>query len=664
MENKINILHITPFYFPNVGGVETHLTDLMNVLKTYRNLDVSVLTYQALVGEKKGKRKEKDGNITINRIPWLSGLYYKSLTNPFLHFLYLTPRLLFASFYHLAKNKKVDIIHAHGINAAFIGSFLKRIFVKEYVVSFHVDFNFKKGSPSTRIFLWSLRNADKVLVLTENSKKKLVDLGISSEKIELYSYWVNQEIFKPLNKSFCRNKLRMDPKKFTILFVGRMAKEKGVLELIKVAKSLKEVKIYLIGTGDLSGVVKEKSKKLANAKYIGYVDNKKLPLYYSASDLVIVPSQLSEPRPVFEEGVPRVIIEAISCGTPVIGTDSGGMKEAIEKEVVGVISKGDSKSLRKKIVALKNNARLFEQMRSNCRKYALSRFSKKSAGVITGTYDDLKLNLRAERLLKNTGDMALKRRAKLILNELNPQNGDKILDVGCGDGFYLHLLSNLGIKLDLIGTDFDKRALESAKRNLRGRGIKLVWGDLMKKLPFKDNSFDKIIVSEVVEHLPDDLKGLKEIHRVLKLGGTVCITVPHASYPLFWDPVNWFLEHLFDTHIKSGFFAGIWNQHKRLYDKEQIKKVVARAGFKVKGTESLTWWCLPFNHNLLHFMARKLYGGTLSAITAKDVSKFELSKKRPFFMETAFKIVNAIDRLNDFYQTKNKGVGVFVKARK
>lgn len=664
MENKINILHITPFFFPNIGGVETHLSDLMDASNTKRNLNVSVLTYQALVGEKKGKRKEKDRNITVNRIPWFSGLYYKSQQNLFLHFLYLTPRLFFASVYHLAKNEKVDIIHAHGINAAFIGSFLKRLFAKAYVVSFHVDFNFKKDSLTTKVFLWSLENADKVLVLTEKSKKKLSDLGIKSEKIVVYTYWVDQEIFKPVEKSFCRKKLGMEPDKFSIFFVGRMAKEKGVLELLKVAKLLKEVSFYLIGTGDLSEKVGEMSKKLANVNFLGRVDNKRLPLYYSAADLVIIPSQIPSPRPLFEEGVPRVIIEAISCGTPVMGTDSGGMKEVIEKGKVGVIAKGDSKSIRREIVALKNQSKQLEKMKNNCRNYALSRFSNKSAEVIIGVYNDLKIDLRAEKLLKNTGDMALKRRAKLILDELNPQKDNRILDVGCGDGFYLHLLSNLGIKLKLIGTDFDERALESARRNLSGRSIKLVWGDLMKKLPFKDDFFDKIIMSEVTEHLPDDFKGLKEIRRVLKPGGTVCITVPHANYPLFWDPVNWFLEYLFDTHVKSGFFAGLWNQHERLYDKEQIKKVVERAGFKVKNVKSLTFWCLPFNHNILHFMARRLYGDTLSASTTEAVSKFELSKKKPFFIEMAFIIVNLVDRLNDIYQPVDHGVGVFVSAKK
>lgn len=270
-----------------------------------------------------------------------------------------------------------------------------------------------------------------------------------------------------------------------------------------------------------------------------------------------------------------------------------------------------------------------------------------------------------ERLLANTGDIALKRRARRIIEELDLKDGDKILDAGCGDGYYLHLLSNLGIKLDLTGADLDPVALESAKKNLKGKNIKLVKNaNLMKKLPFKDDFFDKVVLSEVTEHLPDDVKGLKEVSRVLRKGGKLVLTVPNHNYPFLWDPVNWVLEHFFGTHIKGGFWAGIWNQHERLYKPGEIKGVVERAGLKVELVESLTWWCLPFNHNLLHFAAKKLYGGELSTELALSISKYEKNPRRPFYIEVAFKIVNTLDRLNDLYQPENRGVGVFVKAKK
>ena len=272
---------------------------------------------------------------------------------------------------------------------------------------------------------------------------------------------------------------------------------------------------------------------------------------------------------------------------------------------------------------------------------------------------------RLELLLENTGDMALKRRARNIITNTNPQKGESILDVGCGDGYYLHLLSNLGIQnLKLTGTDFDKDGLKSAKRNLKNKKITLVWSDLMTKTPFRSNSFDKIVMSEVAEHLPDDVKCLKEVYRILKPGGTLCLSVPNANYPLLWDPVNKVLEFLTGRHIKSGFWAGLWNMHIRLYKPEQIKNVLQKAGFKVLQTKALTFWCLPFNHYLVNLTARAIHSGSLSPELKAAVNKYEKDPKRPLYLNFAFWLANTVDRLNDVIPHKTSGVGVFVVATK
>lgn len=268
-----------------------------------------------------------------------------------------------------------------------------------------------------------------------------------------------------------------------------------------------------------------------------------------------------------------------------------------------------------------------------------------------------------ETLLENTGDMALKRRAKKIILAVDPQKNEKILDIGCGDGYYLHLLSNSGVPLQLTGTDYDEVGLEKARKNL-GKKIPLYQGDLMKKLPFKTGQFNKATMSEVAEHLPDDVKGLKEVHRILKKGGTLVLTVPCHNYPLFWDPINWILEHTLDTHVKSGFFAGLWNQHERLYTPEEIKKVVEKAGFTVQQIETTTWWCLPFNHYIVNLVARLLAHGNLSTDAKASLSKFTKTPKRPWYLDLAFGFVNKLDALNDIWHPKDRGVGVFVVAKK
>ena len=267
-----------------------------------------------------------------------------------------------------------------------------------------------------------------------------------------------------------------------------------------------------------------------------------------------------------------------------------------------------------------------------------------------------------DQMLAHVGDMALKRRARRIVEELELKDKQHILDAGCGDGFYLHLLSTVG-RYDLTGIDFDENALDSAKKNLHGRNIKLLHGSVMD-LPFKNNSFDRVILTEVAEHLPNDLQGLTEIYRVLKPGGILVLTVPNHNYPFLWDPVNKFLESTSSKHISSGFWAGIWNQHIRLYYPEEIVAKIKKAGFTIEKTENVTHYSLPFNHHILNFAARMLYGGKVNPELQADISKFSTTpKKRTSYVDFAFKFFNWVDHFNEGVTDKSS-VSVFVKARK
>lgn len=264
-------------------------------------------------------------------------------------------------------------------------------------------------------------------------------------------------------------------------------------------------------------------------------------------------------------------------------------------------------------------------------------------------------------LLANVGDMALKERAKNIVLGLGLRYRDRILDVGCGNGYYLYLLNNLGIKVSLTAVDSDDNALKSAKEIVDGKNIKLLRADATK-LPFKDSSFDKVLMSEVIEHIEDEKKALFEIRRVLKPNGLLILTTCNIDYPFFWDPINWILQHFFNTHIKNGFWAGIWNQHIRLYKMDQLKKIVTSRGFSVEKIEPLTFWCIPFNHHLVNFMARLFYSDKLPKNISRGINKFDSGKQTPL-VKFVFWLINKIDSLNSLFPQKS-GVSIFIKASK
>lgn len=268
---------------------------------------------------------------------------------------------------------------------------------------------------------------------------------------------------------------------------------------------------------------------------------------------------------------------------------------------------------------------------------------------------------KLEKLLENVGDMSLKRRARRIIEELNPAPSEKIIDLGCGTGYYLFLLSNLPVKLNLTGFDNDQKAMQEAEEFLSSKNIKFVSGDL-HEMPFEDQSFDKAVMSEVLEHVENDENVLQEVYRILKPGGVLVISVPSINYPFFWDPINFILQYLFNTHIKSGFFSGLWSGHLRLYQLDDLKRKFEKAGFNVEIAEELTFWCLPFNHYLVNLVARLLYDVKISPKIADKISKFKESKK-PLVVDLAFKFVNWIDKLNEIFPQKS-GVNIFVKAVK
>lgn len=269
---------------------------------------------------------------------------------------------------------------------------------------------------------------------------------------------------------------------------------------------------------------------------------------------------------------------------------------------------------------------------------------------------------KLESLLASVGDMALKRRARWIITQLQTKPGDKIVDLGCGNGYYLYLLDNLPVrKLSVVGIDSDANALQAVNEYVRNRNISFKKANL-EQIPFRDESFDRAIISEVIEHVENPSKVLAEIHRVLKPGGILLLTTPNKNFPFFWDPVNWFLQRVFYTHIKSGFWAGIWNQHPQLFFSHEIKSLLEKGGFVIEEMKTLTFWCLPFNHYFVNFWARLLYSRQLPLEIAQSVDKFKTSPK-PLWLKVVFEFVNTLDHLNDIFPVGD-GVSIFIRARK
>jgi len=143
---------------------------------------------------------------------------------------------------------------------------------------------------------------------------------------------------------------------------------------------------------------------------------------------------------------------------------------------------------------------------------------------------------------------------RIIQNPKSKIQNSKLLDVGCGTGANLEMLSQFGTA---EGVDVSDDALEFCRK----KGLTVSKG-LAEKLPYPDESFDITTALDVVEHLDDDIAGLREMHRVTKEGGHALIFVP--AFMWLW-----------------GVQDDISN-HRIRYTKRQIVERLGRAGFSVE----------------------------------------------------------------------------------
>lgn len=272
-----------------------------------------------------------------------------------------------------------------------------------------------------------------------------------------------------------------------------------------------------------------------------------------------------------------------------------------------------------------------------------------------------------ERLVGNEADMAFRRRVQTVFEWLEPQATDHILDCGTGRGFYLNFVRAVADS-QLTGLELEYSYLRIAATALQGSAVNLVNGSIYQ-MPFPDNTFDKIIMSEVLEHLPDDEAGLREVVRVLKPGGLIAITVPNQNYPFWWDPINKSLETLFKTPIRRGLLAGIWANHERLYSHAGLRRVAQQAGLEVLAERSFTHHCMPFVHNIVYGLGKTvLEAGLLPASMAAVADRHQTEEDNSSALNPVrmgMRVLEFFDRRNVMDEPEGRStVNLCLKGRK
>lgn len=175
------------------------------------------------------------------------------------------------------------------------------------------------------------------------------------------------------------------------------------------------------------------------------------------------------------------------------------------------------------------------------------------------------------------------------LNKLQLKDGDRVLDLGCGEGRHLHAMY-FAAKVYAVGVDLGFEEVCETRRGFEQHpdmedpeprfGLAVANA---KALPFDDNSFDVIVCSEVLEHIHDYLHALSEIERILKPGGALAVSVPR-----YWP--EWMCWRL------SKHYHNTPGGHVRIFKPGQLREDISRFGLEwtnthwAHGLHSPYWW--------------------------------------------------------------------------
>lgn len=241
-------------------------------------------------------------------------------------------------------------------------------------------------------FLWSMhlsfarlaaKTADIVVTPSNYMKQKLNDaFSIPKEKISVIPVGVNEDVFS------IRKKEEREKDSANVLFVGRLVREKGLDVLINAIKKIdtkKDIQLTVIGGGPLKNEYEKLSIKLGvrdKIKFVDWITRKEILNYFEKTDIVVVPS--------LKENFPRITLEAMGAGVPIIASKVGGILEQITDGLDGIlVTGGNPDKLADSLMELLSNPEKRDSISKEGRKTARRFTIKKKIESLEAIYEML-----------------------------------------------------------------------------------------------------------------------------------------------------------------------------------------------------------------------------------------------------------------------------------
>ena len=354
----MNILQI--IFSIEKGGAETYLYNLIDNLKENVNFFI-VCDHR---GSNHSKIEEKCKNVEIMRMNSVFDIKAAQKIATY------------------CKVNNIDIIQTHFLRENYIGVLSKLFNPKVKVIwTAHL---MAENKGIIRFFnkIFS-KFVDRIICVSKAVEASLINEGISPNKTQVIYNGVDTNYFKPMEDNSIRDRLSIEDDTLLLATISRFNREKGHDFLIEGIKELKtyisNFKALLVGEGEEQDFIKEKVKRYnleEQVAFLGYRED--IPQILSAIDIYVSPSE--------NEAISFSIIEALSCGKPVVATEVGGVPEIFNKGNCGIlIPFGDTKTFAKAIIDLYNNNREYELIKSNSRDIVKKNFSQ--SNMLDETYN-------------------------------------------------------------------------------------------------------------------------------------------------------------------------------------------------------------------------------------------------------------------------------------
>jgi Glycosyltransferase len=235
------------------------------------------------------------------------------------------------------KLRKMDVIHVQWPIPNGLGAiFLKKLYGIPYINTIHgEEVHLSKRYHMLFALRWLVNNSSKTITNSTATRKFCLEAGLNGDKIDVIPFGVDTDFFRPLN-------VYKDENIFQILSVGYLIERKGFEYLIKamplVLEKHKHARLKIVGSGPLELKLKELIYELGLGNEVEIVKNvsdEELLMIYNSSDLFVLPSIVDSQGNT--EGLGVVLLEAMACGLPVMGSNVGGISDIIANNKTGIL---------------------------------------------------------------------------------------------------------------------------------------------------------------------------------------------------------------------------------------------------------------------------------------------------------------------------------------